>query len=197
MRRVALPLLLAVGGFCLASPLCMKWVGGQQHLFWFTTDAVPQVFRLREVGAWIRAGNPEGAPLFTQDAYLAVEARCPVVPGLEMGPFSLFPGLSDEQARKHHCHTPATIVQTLETTPAAVAAVSGYTFAIACPATDPVPGETRQALLAALEERFGNPVMEIPSFGQQRTTLRLYFRDVALEIEKRAVPAAVLRTRED
>lgn len=186
--RLALPLLVAVGGFCLASPLCMKWVGGQQHLFWFTTDAVPQVFRLREAGAWIRARNPEGAPLFTQDAYLAVEAGCSVVPGMEMGPFSLFPGLPDEQARKHHCHTPATIVQALETTSAAVAAVSGYTFSIACPSTDPVPEETRQALLAALEERFGKPVAEMPSFGQQRTTLRLYCRDASPEAE--AVPAA-------
>ena len=155
----------------------MKWVGGEQHLFWFTTDTIPQVFRLREAGAWIRANNPGGAPLFAQDAYLAVEAGCPVEQGMEMGPFSLFPGLSDEQARWHHCHTPSTLVRALETTPATVAAVSGYTFAIACPSTDPVPGETRQALLSALERRFGKPVAEVPSFGQQRTTLRLYVRD--------------------
>lgn len=175
--RFALSALSAAACFCLASPLCMKWVGGEQHLFWFTTDTIPQVFRLREAGAWIRANNPEGAPLFAQDAYLAVEAGCPVEPGMEMGPFSLFPGLSDEQARRHHCHTPSTLVRALETTPATVAAVSGYTFAIACPSTDPVPGETRQALLSALERRFGKPVAEVPSFGQQRTTLRLYVRD--------------------
>lgn len=169
--------LLACLVFAAASPLCMKWVGGSQHLFWFSTDARPQLFKLREAGAWIRANTAPGEPIFTQDAYLAVEADRPVVPGLEMGPFCLFPGLSDDEALALHVHNYATLAAALSVTSARIAATSGYSFALQCPSTDPVPEEARQLFEDLLEARFGAPAWGMESFGQNRTPLWVYIRN--------------------
>ena len=175
--RPALPVLALSCLFAVASPLCLQWVGGRQHLFWFETDARPQILALREAGRWVREHLPEAEPLVTQDAYLAVEARRRVLPGLEMGPFSLFPELSDEEARFYRVHNVATLAEALASAESRVAAVSGYTFAIACPSTRPLDAADAARLQAALEARFGaEPARVMASFGQQRTTLRLFLR---------------------
>lgn len=175
--RIGWAALVACLVFAAASPLCMKWVGGSQHLFWFSTDAKPQICKLRAAGAWIRANTAPGEPIFTQDAYLAVEADRPVVSGLEMGPFCLFPGLSDEEALSRHVHNYATLGATLSVTTARIAATSGYAFALQCPSTDPVPEEMRQLFEELLEARFGAPVWSMESFGQNRTPLLVYVRN--------------------
>lgn len=174
--RIGWTALAACLVFAAASPLCMKWVGGSQHLFWFSTDARPQICKLREAGAWIRANTVPGEPIFTQDAYLAVEADRPVAPGLEMGPFCLFPGLSDEEALARHVHNYATLAATLSVTSARIAATSGYAFALQCPSTDPVPEETRRLFTDLLETRFGLPLWRMEGFGQNRTPLQVYVR---------------------
>lgn len=174
--RVGLAALAAAVLFAAGSPWPMKWVGGEQDRFWFRTDGESALAKLRRAGRIVRELNPDGKPILTQDAYLAVEAGCGVVPGLETGPFSVFPDLSDDEARARRVHNVETLLEAIRTCDADVAALSGYSFAIACPSTDPLPEEDRERLLAAVRERFGPPVVSIPAFGQQRTRLDVYSR---------------------
>lgn len=165
--RVGLAALAASVAFVAASPWPMKWVGGRQDRFWFVTDGQTALSRLREAGAAVRAANPDGKPILAQDAYLAVEAGVPVVPGLEMGPFSLFPDLDDETALARRVHNVSTLSAAIRGTDARVAAIGGYTFAMACPSTDPLDPDTAGALAEAVAERFPETVAEWPRFGQQ------------------------------
>ncbi len=89
----------------------------------------------------------------------------------------MFPDLSDDEARARRVHNVATLEEAIRTCDADVAALSGYSFAIACPSTDPLPEADRERLLAAVRERFGDPVAEVPAFGQQRTALRIFRRE--------------------
>lgn len=169
-----------LAGFCgaalllaMGSPLLMEWQVIRKDRFWFQQKTRPDLLVLRDAGRWIRARSPAGSLLLTQDAYLAVEAGRDVPPGLEMGPFSLFPGLADEEARRHHLHTPATLRQAILASEAPLAATSGYSFALACPGTDPLDEAERQRLLEALARRY-EPVRSIPDFGQAHTTLTLW-----------------------
>ena len=175
-RRVGLAALAACAVFTAASPWPQKWVGGEQDRFWFRTDSESALAKLRRAARLVRELDPARKPLLTQDAYLAVEAGVPVVPGLEVGPFSVFPDLSDDEARARRVHNVATLEEAIRTCDADVAALSGYSFAIACPSTDPLPEADRERLLAAVRERFGDPVAEVPAFGQQRTVLRIFRR---------------------
>ena len=159
--------------FVAASPWPMKWVGGRQDRFWFTTDSSSPLARLREAGRALRAANPDRSPLLAQDAYLAVEADCPVVPGLEMGPFSLFPELPDSAARERRVHNVSTLAAAISGSGARFAAVGGYTFAIQCPSTEPLDDEARSSLLAALERAFPDIVAKWDRFGQQDAPLEI------------------------
>ena len=173
--RVGLGVLAAALVFAGASPLCMKWVGGEQRLFWFRTDSSSALSRLRAAGAAVRE-CANGRPLLTQDAYLAVEAGLPVVPGLEMGPFSFFPELDEPTARKRHVHNEVTLLDAIASTDASVASVSGFTLAIACPSTEPVDPRLRSFLLEELVQRFPEPFYEEERFGQHNTPLVLLSR---------------------
>ena len=173
--RAGLAALAGALVFAGASPLCMKWVGGEQHLFWFKTDSSSALARLRAAGAAVRE-RANGRPLLTQDAYLAVEADLPVVPGLEMGPFSFFPDLDEPTARRRHVHNEVTLLDAMGATDASVAAVSGFTFAIACPSTEPVDPRLRAFLIEELVQRFPEPVYTEERFGQHNTPLILLSR---------------------
>ena len=175
--RVGLVALAASLAFVAASPWPMKWVDGEQHLFWFHSSLDSSLARLRRAGRAIRARNPDGRPLLAQDAYLAVEAGVPVVPGFEMGPFSIFPDLTDDEARAHRVHNVATAEEAIRTCDADVAALSGYAFLLGCPSTDPLPEADRERLLAAVRERFGEPILTEPRFGQQNTSLEVRLRE--------------------
>ena len=154
----------------------MKWVDGEQHLFWFHSSLDSALARLRRAGRAVRAANPDGKPILTQDAYLAVEAGVPVVPGFEMGPFSVFPDLSDDEARARRVHNVATAEQAIREADCDVAALSGYSFLLGCPATDPLSEADRARLLSAVRERFGETVFFEPRFGQQNTPLEIRAR---------------------
>ena len=174
--RVGLAVLAASVLFVAGSPWPMKWVGGEQDRFWFKADTDSALAKLRRAGRLVRELNPDGKPILTQDAYLAVEAGCPVVAGLEVGPFSVFPDLSDDEARRRRVHNVATLEEAVRACDADVAALSGYSFAIACPSTAPLPEDDREKLLAAVRDRFGEPVFEEPRFGQFGTKLELFSR---------------------
>ncbi len=168
-------LTLATALLALASPLLMEWIVIRQDRLWFERKPQPDLLALRAVGRDLRALIPPGQPLLTQDAYIAVEARRNVTAGLEMGPFSLFPGLSDELARRHHVHTVDTLANLLRRGDAPWAATSGYSFAIAAPGTGRLDEADRQTLLDALASAY-EPISTRPDFGQGHTTLTLWQR---------------------
>lgn len=178
-RRWASPLLGGLLGatllMALASPLLMDWMVLRKDRFWFERKPRPDMWVLRDAGRRVRELVPEGQLLLTQDAYLAVEAGRDVPAGLEMGPFSIFPGLADAEARRHHAHTPATLAHLIQTSDAPAAATSGYSFAVACPGTDPLGDADRSMLFAALARAY-DPVAEVPDFGQAHTQLTLWRR---------------------
>lgn len=161
--------------FAVASPLCMDWVLIRKDRFWFEMKDEPDVFKLRKAAALLRTYSEGNEPLLTQDAYLAVEAGMKVVPGLEMGPFSLFPDLDDETAQRVHVHNVATLERTIEKTNAKCAALSGYAFAVSCPTTEQIDPEVTAQLRAAVEHRYQRVAM-LSDFGQGHTQLEVYRR---------------------
>lgn len=175
--RVGLVALAASAAFVAASPWPMKWVDGEQHLFWFHSSLDSALARLRRAGRVVREQNPQGKPILTQDAYLAVEAGFPVVPGFEMGPFSIFPDLSDDEARAHRVHNLATAEKAIREADYDVAALSGYAFLLGCPSTAPLPYPDRERLRESVRAPFGAPVYSEHRFGQQNTELLIYSRN--------------------
>ena len=175
--RIGLVALAASAAFVAASPWPMKWVDGEQHLFWFHSTLDSALARLRRAGRVVREQNPEGKPILTQDAYLAVEAGFPVVPGFEMGPFSIFPELSDDEARAHRVHNVATAEKAIREADYDVAALSGYAFLLGCPSTAPLPYPDRERLRESVRAPFGAPVYSEHRFGQQNTELLIYSRN--------------------
>ncbi|MBR1609027.1 MAG: hypothetical protein IJ678_05375, partial [Kiritimatiellae bacterium] len=159
-----------------ASPRPMKWVGGRQNAFWFETDGESALAALRRVGREIRTWAEGEGTLFTQEAYLVVESGLDAEPGLEMGPFSLFPDLTDDEARRRRVHNVETLESAIRSTPARIAAVGGYSFAISCPSTDPLPEDSAERLHAAVREKFPVHRSGEVRFGQQGTPLDVRVR---------------------
>ena len=149
--KALVPAALAVS--VCGSPLAEAWVSLGQDRFWPRMKAEPDLFRLRRAAAEARAAADRLGTdvIWTQDAYLAIEAGLDVPRGLEMGPFSKPSGLD-----------PAA-------TP--LAAWSGYTYALRFP--DLIPAPDRAERLAALRAAYGRTLAEFPDFGQGHTTLIL------------------------
>ena len=57
----------------------------------------------------------------------------------------------------------------------AVAALSGYAFAVSCPTTERLAPESAQTLLDAIRAHY-EPVESVADFGQGHTRLDLYRR---------------------
>ena len=164
----------------LGSPLLMDWMVVRKDRLWIETKPKPDVLVLRDVGRRIRAladASGDDTPyLLTQDAYLAVESGLPLPRGLEMGPFSYFPHLSNEDAKRHRVHNEATVLRMIRSPYAPVlAATSGYAFAIDCPTAGRVPEAERRRLLDEIAF-FYEPVGTVPDFGQAHTELTLWRR---------------------
>ena len=162
--------------FAASSPMLMDWMLIRQDRFWFEMKTKPDILVLRETGAKIKQHLKEktGAPLlFTQDAYLAVEAGARVPRGLEMGPFSIFPDLSDTDARKYNVHNLSTLRAEIETTEAPAAALSGYAFAMSCPSTEKLLPEQSSPLFEAISNRFDR-AFSVAEFGQRHTRLDVF-----------------------
>lgn len=141
-------LILAVG----ASPLAQDWVMIRQDRFWVELKKEPDLFKLRKVGKElaVRARELKTDTLWTQDTYLAVEAKLKVPCGMEMGPFSK--------------------PQPLDAAPL-LAAWSGYTYALHFPDLKPDP--EAPAKLEALQRAYPRNRRTIPDFGQGHTVLTL------------------------
>ena len=178
-NTLLLPAFLVALVLAAASPLLMDWVVVRKDRLWFDMKRVPDTLALRAAGRRVRAIADEtgGTPyIATQDAYLAVEAGLPLPRGLEMGPFSFFPDLSDAEAKRFRVYNEATFLRMVGSPyRPAVAATTGYTAAIACPSAERVPEETRERLLDAIATYY-EPVETISDFGQSHTPLTLWKR---------------------
>lgn len=141
-------LILAVG----ASPLAQDWVMIRQDRFWVELKSEPDLLQLRRVGKElaIRARELKTDTLWTQDTYLAIEAKLSVPRGMEMGPFSK--------------------PQPLDSTPL-LAAWSGYTYALHFPDLNPDPEAPEK--IDALQRVYSRNRRTIPNFGQGHTTLTI------------------------
>ncbi|MCX6993696.1 MAG: hypothetical protein NT011_11225 [Kiritimatiellaeota bacterium] len=156
-----------------SSPLNQDWfIQGRDRIWWLVKDRSP-LQKLRDTAAQIRRVTKPGDLLLTQDPYMAVEANLKVPRGLEMGQFSYFPALSDDQAAKLHVFNRAGFERLLRTTEAPLAALSGYALAIQSPDIMPVPPKDEILFWNIIREHY--ELMEnVPNFGQAYTTLRIY-----------------------
>ena len=170
---LATALLLISLGAALSSPVNQDWfILGRDRIWWRLKER-PDLCRLREAGVRLKAMTRPGDLLLTQDPYLAVESGLTLPPGLEMGQFSYFPGLSSERATRLHVLNRMQFENLLQTCPAPVAAFSGYGFAMRSPQVDPVPADEQTMFWRLVGERYA-PVGTIPDFGQAHTTLRVF-----------------------
>ncbi len=140
------------------SPLLEKWTTNGQDRFWTLKKEKTELAQLRDVAEKIRALDPDGTTLLTQDLYLAIETNRKVPAGLEMGPFSM---LTTAQWETLLRDAPATCK---------VAALSGYTFAIEPPRGTRRDLETQLAFWKILKSSYA-PVFCEEAFGQNATPL--------------------------
>ena len=154
---------LLVLGLCFASsfgsPLLEKWMTNGQDRFWSQKKESCEMAQLRDVAKRIEAQDPGGKTLLTQDLYLAIETNRRVPRGLEMGPFAM---MSDEDWRK--------LLTETAPTNCAVAALSGYAFAIEPPVCNERSIEKQMEYWTLLKQNY-RLVDREETFGQNATTL--------------------------
>ena len=166
---------LAALASAVASSLPQEWLMLRQDRFWPIRKTASDLAQLRATASDIRHLADGDRVLLTQDLYLAVEAGMRVPKGLEMGPFSYFPGLSDADAKRFHVLNRNQLSALLASAPCRVAAFSGYGLAIRAPVMDEVPEEDRQQFLGLLGKNY-DLVQEVPDFGQHSTMLEIMKR---------------------
>mgnify|MGYP001413953980 CR=1 FL=1 len=159
----------------VASPLPQDWLVIRQDRFWTVRKPVSDLAQLRSTARDIRRLADDGKVLLTQDLYLAVEAGMRVPDGLQMGPFSYFPNLSDADATRFHVMNKNRLCALLASAPCDVAAFSGYGLAIRSPVMDEVPLVDVQRFWGLLGKNYDR-VQEVPDFGQHCTTLEILKR---------------------
>jgi hypothetical protein len=89
----------------VSSSVAVVWVVaavlGLQHIeTWVALDE-PSIHRFAEVRSKLQRLAPHGCTMMTFETYLAVEAQCEVLPGLEYSFFSFFPELSVAEAEEY------------------------------------------------------------------------------------------------
>ena len=135
-----------------------------QDRFWSLKKEKCELAQLRDVAKRIEAMDPDGKTLLTQDLYLAIETNRKVPKGLEMGPFAM---LTDEEWKK--------LLSESAPRECAVAALSGYSFAIRPPKCDERPVVQQLDFWTLLKKNF-ELVGREESFGQNATPLLLLKR---------------------
>jgi hypothetical protein len=161
--------------FSGTSPLLQEWTTYTPDRFWSRKIETSELGKLRKVAREINALDPGGTAILTQDAYLAVETSRKVPSGFEMGPFSFFPGVSDEKAKEMRVHNVNTLLELIRESNISIAAMSGYGFAIAAPECARVKSEDLEKIGLALDQAY-KPVGNVYDFGQNETTLTIYKR---------------------
>ena len=153
-----------------SSPLLQEWATYSQDRFWSQKKEMTELAKLRMAGCEVEALDPGGKTLLTQDLYLAIETGRTVPRGLEMGPFSYFPDLPTEQARKMHVLNRQLMDELLESAPCTIAAFSGYGFAISAPSCRETPFDEQKRNFETLKRHY-DLVLSEGKFGQNATTL--------------------------
>ena len=152
-------------GLCFAnsfgSPLLEKWMTNGQDRFWSLKKEKCEMAQLRDVAKRIEQQDPGGKDLLTQDLYLAIETGRRVPRGLEMGPFAM---LTDGEWKT-----------LLSGAPCAVAALSGYTFAIEPPVCAERPIDKQMEYWGLLRKGY-DLVDREEAFGQNATPLLILKR---------------------
>ena len=165
-----------VSGMCaIASPLLQDWMTNGQDRFWSLKKDRSELSQMREVARKLETMDPGGTMLLTQDLYLAVEMGRKVPEGLEMGPFSYFPNLSDAEAMSINVMNTQRMESLLRSAPCRLAAFSGYGFAISVPKGDETPKAVQNRFRELLNAGY-QKVSEVPYFGQNHTTLECFVR---------------------
>jgi len=153
---------LLIIGLCFASsfssPLLEKWTTNGQDRFWSLKKEKTELSQLREVARRIKALDPDGKTLLTQDLYLAIETNRTVPKGLEMGPFAM---LDVVEWRRLLTEAPKDYP---------IAALSGYTFAIDPPVCAERPIEQQLAFWKILKTSY-TTIFREEAFGQNATPL--------------------------
>lgn len=170
------------GVYAFASPSLQGWfVEGRDRVWWRLRER-SALAQLRAAADAVRAqfdaagvGPGDRRVLLTQDTYLAVEAGAEVPHGLEMGPFSYYPDLDAERASSIGVVNREGLLDIIRSGEAAVAAASGYTFAVACPEVEPVSEGDAAAIASALEAGY-EETGRMERFGQAATELRIFRR---------------------
>lgn len=175
-RHLATGLLLAALLFAAGAPQWQEWLSAGRDRVWWPTLRRPPLATLRHAARRVEALAPDDAgPLLTFDPYLAIETGRDLPNRLHMGPFSYFPDMSPERARRLHVLDDTALCELIHTTNAPVAALSGYAFAIQSPGITPTPPETLARFREEVEKRY-IPIEHIEPFGQAGTRLDLYLR---------------------
>jgi len=175
MALLLLTALLGSLAAAVSSPINQSWFNAGRDRIWWPMKERSDLQVLRDTAAGLRAETQPGDLLLTQDTYLAVEAGLRVPPGLEMGAFSYFPDMDGSTADRLRVLNGQRLADLIDAAPAARAAFSGYGFAAACPAVEPLSTSERAAWLERLEQSY-KKTAEVPGFGQGHTVLKLYQR---------------------
>ena len=163
-----------VSGMCaMASPLIQDWMTNGQDRFWTLRKDQSELAQVRDVARKLETMDPGGTMLLTQDIYLAVEMNRKVPEGMEMGPFSYFPELSDEKAASINVMNRRRMESLLKSAPCRLAVFSGYGFAIAVPKGTETSKDDQNRFRRLLEDGY-QKVLEVPLFGQNHTTLECF-----------------------
>lgn len=172
VRALVLAGLLASAAASVSSPLNQAWMIVGRDRIWWRMREQPALLQFREVARRVKALAGDQRELLTQDVYLAVETGLRVPPGLEMGQFSYYPGLSRAEAERYHVVNGEMLRAIIDGTPARVAALSDYALVMASPQVSKLSEAEQQELWDRVRARF-RPVAEVADFGQGNTTLRL------------------------
>ncbi len=169
---------ITIAIFCISlassfsSPINQDWfIQGRNRIWWLPKD-MPPLLKLQAVAKYINSLAPEKGTLLTQDPYLAVETGKNLPHGLELGQFSLFPDMSDDEAMKRNVLNFNLFRKLLMTSKAPLAALSGYAFAIKSPDITPLKEDMQKTLFEIVDARY-EPVKIVQNFGQAYTTLKI------------------------
>jgi len=153
-----------------SSPINQSWFIRERDRIWWRLKEKTPLALLHEAGVRLRAiAGPDGRVL-TQDTYLAVEAGLRVPDGMEMGPFSYYPGWDKATAVRRHVLNGRLLRDLITGAGPSVAAFSGYGLSIGSPGVVELPAEEQAELRRLVLTRY-KVVEEVRHFGQDMTTL--------------------------
>lgn len=176
VSAVALAALLGVAG---APALQNMFLAGQDRIWW-RVRTTPQIVTLRHAAKAVRDLAGSDGLLLTQDLYLAVEAGLRVPIGLELGPFSYYPGFTTAKAARLRVLNTERMETLLSSCEARVSAFSGYGLAVESPTLKPIATPERERLLGIVESRYER-ALDLPGFGQAGTGLTVYRLRLGME----------------